>query len=191
MKNLTLLLALLLTGFLTQAQVGLSLSYQFGMPGKQGYSSDMKISVVGAQAKLSYAYDDYLHLTAGAGYFIVPFDKLNVGGVQKKVTGVNLQVIPITVGGEFFLLDKKIKPFIGFEFGWALTRQTKSDYSDAINRNNVILIPQAGVAYEINDNLNFFASVKENVIIYQYRDFKNHNEVFLLTGINAGITLRF
>ncbi len=191
MKNLILLLTVLLSFSIARAQYGLSASYQFGIPGKQGYSSDMKTSITGGQVKLVYAYDDFIKLNIGAGYYLVPFDKLNIDGVQKPVSKVNLQIIPITVGADFYMLDKKIKPFIGFEVGWAFTRQTKSDYSDPVNRNNVILAPSAGVAYEITDNLNLFASVKENIILYQFRDMKDDISVFTLTGINLGITLKY
>jgi|GEM_PF-3072787 outer membrane protein W len=178
------------------AQSTISLAYQFGIPTTQ-YSGDMNLSVSGVNIKYGKHLDDFLRLNIGAGYYAVPFKSLNIEGVQRTTSDALLSVIPVTLGAEFYFLgtkaDKtpsKIKPHLGIDIGWAYTMQNKTDLAPATNRNNFIFAPTLGVSYEMSDAFHLFGAVRNNMVIYQYRDIINWDQPFQLVGINVGIQLK-
>ncbi len=196
-KNILAFVLFALSTTLVSAQWTVGVAYQIGFPGKQMYSSDMSNSYVGFNGKVKYSFDDYLKANIGIGYYAVPFDKLRIDETQIPITGLTLTMIPVTLGGEFFFLEQKedahqqFKPFVGLDLGYTFTMQPKSDYTPAINRNNFIVAPTFGIAYVFNDNIEFFASARQNIFIYEFKDLSNYNSTFSLFGLNLGMNYQF
>jgi hypothetical protein len=174
----------------TQAQYSIGFNYAPSFPLSR-YSGDMKTSLVGVNLKINKHIDDYLRVSLGAGYHIIPFKSLNVGGVQQEVSSVNLTAIPVTLGSQFFFGGIKWRPYISLDLGYILTMQGKSDFAPAKNRNNFIVAPALGINYMLNDNLALNIGARNNVIIYQFRDIEDSNEAFQLLAIELGINYKF
>lgn len=179
-----------------QAQLNLNVSYQFGIPATT-YSGNPGLSITGANAKIGYLRDDYVVLNAGTGFYSMPMDEVVIDGVNRVVEGATLNIIPVTIGGEFYFLgetlDKqrsKTKPFFGIDLGMVFTMQSESNLSPAINRNNFIVAPTFGVSYELSDDMHVFGAVRNNIILHNMRDMKNTTQPFQLIGINLGITYK-
>ncbi len=175
--------------FYAQAQYSVSLSYAPSFPMTR-YNGEMKMSIAGANLKLHKHVDDYLWLNLSTGYYMIPFESLNVGGVQ-KAADVTLNVIPATVGAQFFFSADKIRPYFALDLGYAMTMQGESEYEKATNRNNFIFAPALGVFYNLSDALNLNLGVRNNTIIYRYRDNEDYNQVFQLIGVDLGINYKF
>jgi outer membrane protein W len=195
-KKLLVLLSASAFMFKVNAQSTVSVGYQLGIPTTQ-YSGEMNMSIAGANLKFGKHLDDYLRLNIGAGFYSVPFKSLNIEGVQRPTSDAVLNIIPVTLGAEFYFLgtkaDKtpsKVKPFLGVDLGWAYTMQNETDLAPAMNRNNFILAPTFGVAYEMSDAFHLFAAARNNIIIYQYRDKLNWDQPFQLVGINLGLQIK-
>ncbi|MFN4973533.1 MAG: outer membrane beta-barrel protein [Bacteroidota bacterium] len=196
-KLLGSVLALFTLCSIGHAQTTISVDYQLGIP-TTPYSGDMKLSIAGVNLKYGMHLDDYLRLNIGTGFYAVPFESLNIEGVQRATSDAVLNIIPVTLGAEFYFLgtkaDKtpsKIKPYIGIDLGWAYTMQNKTDLAPATNRNNFIFAPTFGIAYEMSDGLHLFGAVRNNMIIYQYRDIINWDQPFQLVGVNLGVQFTF
>lgn len=182
---------------MASAQYGLNVSYQFGLSGSDLYSSTMKNSVLGVNAKLTYQKDDYVRFNIGTGYYSLPFEKQAFDGVQMPVSNVNATIIPLTFGFDFSFVDakkdnkQKFVPFLGVDLGWAWAMRSSSVYAPATTLNNFLLVPLAGVSYKLNDNLDLHATVRQNLFIYTYRGINEYYEIFSLVGINAGLNFKF
>lgn len=188
--KLSILALISLFTFNSQAQMSLSVNYAPGFP-ITAYSGDMKMSVVGANIKLNKHMDDHLWFNLGAGFHLVPFKSLNVGGIQKEVSDVNLSLIPVTAGGQFFFTTDKIRPYFSLDLGYVLTMQNESEFAAAINRNNFIIAPAAGIFYNLSDALNLNLAVRNNIIIYRFRDRADYNEAFQMVGVELGVNYKF
>jgi outer membrane protein W len=195
-KNiLTVIIGLLGMG-VAQAQLNLNVSYQFGIPATT-YSGNPGLSSAGANVKIGYLRDDYVVLNLGTGIYSMTMNELMIDGVDRAVEGATLNVIPVTIGGEFYFLgetlDKqrsKIKPFFGIDLGYVLTIQSESNLTAAINRNNFIVAPTFGISYELSDDLHVFGAARNNIILHNNRDMKNSTQPFQLIGLNVGITFK-
>ncbi|MCE2786683.1 MAG: outer membrane beta-barrel protein [Bacteroidota bacterium] len=193
MKTIRIIIFALLGLFAIQAHaqysVGINIAPSFPI---SRYSGDMNTSLVGVNLKINKHVDDYLRFSLGAGYHIIPFKSLNVGGVQTEVSDVNLMVIPVTLGSQFFFGGTKWRPYISLDVGYVLTTQNKLINEDKIiNRNNFIVAPALGINYVLNDNLALNIGARNNVIIYQFRDIEDSNEAFQLLAIEMGINYKF
>jgi len=183
--------------FASSAQLGIKASYQLGFSGNNLYSSEMKNSYVGLNAKLTYEYDDYINFNFGTGYYLIPFKKLAIDGVQQDVSDANLSVIPVTIGADFTFLDQranvkqKYYPYIGIDMGWAMANQSKSSLAPSASYNNFFLAPSIGVYYRLTDFVHAFGEVRQNILIYNYRGVNEYYEVFSLASINLGLTYKF
>lgn len=183
--------------FMASAQYGINVAYQFGASGSDLYSSNMKNSYVGLNAKLTYQYDDYVRLNIGTGYYMIPFEKIAVDGVQNPVSGVNLTVIPLTIGADFSFIDQradvkqKLMPYMGIDLGWAWSTQGKSSVAPELKSNNFILAPCVGVSYKLTDFVDLHAVVRENLLIYTFRGINEDYEIFSLLGFNIGASYKF
>ncbi len=197
MNKIKALIAALSISFYASAQFGVNIAYQYGISGSDLYSSTMKNSYAGLNAKLTYQYDDYLRFNIGTGYYVIPYESLAVDGVQTPVDGVNLTVIPVTIGADFSFLDQradskqKLIPYFGIDLGWAMATQGKSDFAESTTYNNFILAPSIGVSYKLTDFIDLHGVVRENILIYTYRDINEYYEVFSLIGINVGVSYKF
>ena len=192
MKSIRIIIISLLGLFAIQAHaqysVGINIAPSFPI---SRYSGDMNTSLAGVNLKINKHVDDYLRFSLGAGYHIIPFKSLNVGGVQQEVSSINLMAIPVTLGSQFFFGGTKWRPYISLDLGYILTIQDKSDFAPAKNRNNFIVAPALGINYMLNDNLALNIGARNNVIIYQFRDIKDSNEAFQLLAIELGINYKF
>ena len=156
------------------------------------YSGELTSSVSAANFKINKHVDDYLLVSLGAGYYILPFKSLNIGGVQTDVSDINLTVIPVTLGSQFFFGGTKWRPYISLDVGYVLTTQNKLiSEVELSNRNNFIIAPALGINYMLNDNLALNMGARNNVIIYQFRDIEDSNEAFQLLAIEMGINYKF
>lgn len=195
-KITSFIIGMLLTGMVS-AQYGMNISYQFGLSGTDLYSSELKNSLAGVNARIYYQYDDYVRLNIGSGFWLIPYKNIAVDGVQTPVSDANLSVIPVTVGADFSFLDQrkdvkqKLIPYIGLDLGWALSQQSKSSLAPAASYNNFVIIPSFGMSYQLTDFVDLHLAFKENLLIYNFRGKNQYYEIFSLLGINAGINYKF
>ncbi len=192
MKNGKLLSLVLVTllSVKASAQFSIGVNYSPLFP-ISNYSGKMDNSFAGGTVKLQYHIDDYLALNFGTGYYMIPFKSLNVGGVQTAVSGVSLSVIPATIGAQFKFSTDKLKPYIALDLGYAYTMEGESDYAEATNRGNFIVAPSAGILYSLNENLALHAGLRNNILVYRYRDTEDYNEAFQTIGLELGINYKF
>jgi hypothetical protein len=195
-KSILTSLLLISTFYYTNAQVSIQATAQYGIPLTE-YSGDIK-SGIGANLKVGFWIDDHLRLNVGSGYYMGKFESIKIDGVNQPVTDANLSIIPVTVGAEFYFLgttaDKepsKIKPFFALDLGYALVMQSASVVAQAKNRNSIIFGPSFGVAYELSENLDVLASLRNNILLYEYKDIVKYMETYQLLGINLGVNYRF
>jgi outer membrane protein W len=192
MKTTRIIIFALLGLFAVHAHAQYSIGFNCGPAFPMSrYSGDMKLSMAAANLKINKHVDDYLRVSLGAGYYMVPFKSLNIDGVQKEVSNVNLTLIPVTLGGQFFFGGIKWKPYISLDLGYVLTIQDKSAFTKAANRNNFIIAPALGINYMLSDDFALNLGVKNNVIIYQFRDIEDSNEAFQLLALELGINYKF
>ncbi len=195
-KSILTALLLFSTFYHGSAQISLQGTVQYGIPITE-YSGEVK-GGIGANLKVGYWIDDYLRLNLGSGYYMSNFESIKVDGVNVPVTDASLNIIPITVGAEFYFLgttaDKqpsKVKPFFGLDLGYALVMQSASVIAPAKNRNSIIFGPSFGIAYKLSENLDVLCSFRGNILLYEYRDITKYMETYQLLGINAGVNYRF
>jgi len=190
-----LLLILLLLPFLSSAQIQIStnFSYVVGI----GFNQS-NFAGSGFELSLRKHLSDKFRPTATLGVYDMRTALIAVSNYDytSKTYGYSYKtVVPMTIGGEYYLLSKKlVKPFIGLETGAFYTK-----YDSQINENyrnytpnlstgeylNWGFSPSIGVhLQEYADRLGIFFKVKYTGITYA----EGYNS---LVSLNAGITFKF
>ncbi len=181
-------LALLSSGVF--AQFTLNVNYSPMIP-MTGYSGDIKPTVIGGNAKIKYELDNCLKFSLGVGFYGYNFDKLIVDNVLTPVEDVSLAIIPVTAGVDFFFTTTKIQPFVSLDFGYALTMQSESAYQPKTNRNNVVIAPAFGIAYEMNEKVSLAGALRNNIVVYEFKDIPDYNQPFQALGVELGLNYKF
>lgn len=192
MKIVKILTLVLVTCFTSAAfgQMSIGVNYSPLFPISK-YNGEVGNSFVGATVKLNYHLDDYLSVNVATGFYGMSFTTLNVSGVQTDVSDVSLNIIPATLGATFRFSADKLKPYVAIDLGYAYTMQGESEYAASTNRGNFLIAPSLGVLYNLNENLALNASLKNNILLYRYRDIEDYNETFQLLSLELGMNYKF
>ena len=191
-----LLLIFLFIPFLSTAQIQVSTSFSYTV--EKGSGNEANFAGSGFELSLRKHLSDKFRTTATVGIHDMRIALIAVSNLDysAKTYGYSYKtVLPLTVGGEYYLLNKKlVKPFIGLETGAFYTK-----YDSRINENyrnyspnlpmgecvNWGFSPSIGVhLQEYADRLGIFAKIKYTGITYS-DDYSN------LVSLSAGITFKF
>ena len=191
-----LLLIFVLIPFLTTAQIQVSNSFCYTV--EKGFGNETNYAGSGFEISLRKHLSDKFRTTATLGIHDMRVALIAVSNFDysSKTYGHSYKmVVPMTIGGEYYLLSKKlVKPFIGLETGAFYTK-----YDAQINENyrsyaqnlptgeslNWGFSPSIGVhLQEYADRLGIFVKVKYTGITYS----EGYNN---LVSLNAGITFKF
>lgn len=191
-----LLLIFLLIPFLSTAQIQVSTSFSYVV--EKGLGNEANFAGSGFELSLRKHLSDKFRTTATLGVYDmrVALIALSNYDYSSKTYGHSYKtVVPMTIGGEYYLLSKKlIKPFIGLETGVFYTK-----YNSHINKNyqnyapnlpngkslDWGFSPSIGVhLQEYADRLGIFMKVKYTGITYS----EGYNNLW---SLNAGITFKF
>lgn len=195
MKRLLLLSSFTIIAFTSMAQWAVQAQYNLWIPTNQ-YNSDLKVGPMGASVEAKYSFSEYLNGTIGVGYALMPYENVRIDRVKKPAEEVSdkaaLQLIPITLGGDLFFNQDKIRPYLDMDFGIALAKAKGDGMPESDDMDiNPFLSPGIGVEYELSDGLKLNGVVKQNVLIYTFDDRERYVEAFTAVGINLGITYKF
>lgn len=190
-----LLLIFLLIPFLSSAQIQISTNFSYVV--EKGFN-EANFAGSGFEVSLRKHLSDKFRTTATLGIYDMRVALIAVSNydyTSKTYGHFYKTVVPITIGGECYLLSKKlVKPFIGFETGAFYTK-----YASQINENyrnyapnlptgqslNWGFSPSIGVhLQEYADRLGIFVKVKYTGITYA----EGYNN---LVSLSAGITFKF
>lgn len=189
------LLIFLFIPFLSTAQIQVSTSFSYVV--EKGFN-ESNFAGSGFELSLRKHLSDKFRTTATLGVYDMRIALIAVSNYDytSKTYGHSYKtVVPMTVGGEYYLLSKKIvKPFIGFETGAFYT-----NYDSQINESyrkyapnlptgeslNWGFSPSIGIhLQEYADRLGIFVKLKYTGITYS----AGYNN---LISLNAGITFKF
>jgi hypothetical protein len=194
MKRLLLLSSFVIIGFTSMAQWAFQAQYNLWIP-TDNYNSELKIGYLGAGVEAKYLFSEYLSGTIGAGFARIGYDKVRIDRVQQPAENVSdnaaLQIIPVTVGADIYFNESKFRPYLDMDFGMALVQAIGDGMPDTEMKFNPFLSPGFGVEYELSDGLKLNAVAKQQVIIYNFDNRSNYNNVFTAVGINLGFSYRF
>ena len=190
------LLLFLFIPFLSTAQIQVSTSFSYTV--EKGFGNEARFAGSGFELSLRKHLSDKFKTTATMGIYNLGIALVAISNYDysSKTYGQSYKtVLPLTVGGEYYLLSKKlVKPFIGFETGGFYTQ-----YGSRIDENyrkyapnlptgeslNWGFSPSIGVhLQEYADRLGIFAKIKYTGITYA-DGYSN------LVSISAGITFKF
>jgi hypothetical protein len=191
-----LLLLFLLIPFLTTAQIQVSTSFNYTV--EKGFGNEANFAGSGFELSLRKHLSDKFRTTATVGVYDMRIALIAVSNYDysSKTYGYSYKtVVPLTVGGEYYLLSKKlVKPFIGFETGAFYTNydsqinESYRSYSPNLPMGECInwgFSPSVGVhLQEYADRLGIFAKIKYTGITYS-------NGYSNLVSLSAGITFKF
>jgi hypothetical protein len=191
-----LLLIFILIPFLTTAQIQVSTS--FGYAVEKGFGNDAKFTGSGIEISLRKHLSEQFRTTATIGAYDMRIALVAVSNFDysAKTYGHSYKmVIPMTVGGEYYLWNKKlIKPFVGLETGAFYTK-----YDSQIDPIYLSIAPTLPTGECLNwgfspsfglhlqefaDRLGIFAKVKYTGITYA----EGYNN---LISLNVGVTFKF
>lgn len=176
------------------AQWAFQAQYNLWIPTSE-YNSDLKTGFIGAGLEAKYAFSEYLSGTVGVGYALLPYETVRVDRVEMPAEDVSdaatLQLIPITVGGDLYFNQDKIRPYLDMDFGVALAQSKGDGMPDTDMHINPFLAPGFGVEYELSDGLKVNGVVKQNVVIYNFDDRDRYTQAFTAVGINLGVVYKF
>jgi hypothetical protein len=191
-----IILFCLLFPFFSTAQIQVSTSLGYAVEKGFGHEADF----AGSSFELSIRkhISDKFRTTATLGAYDMRVALVAVSNFDYSSTlfGYSYKmVVPATVGGEYYLLSKKlIKPFVGLESGVFFTNYQSSinenyrSYASALqtgDRLNWGFSPSLGFhLQEYADRLGIFVKVKYTGITYT----EGYNN---LISLNAGITFKF
>jgi hypothetical protein len=193
-----LILILLLLPLLTTAQIQISTSFGYALEG--GLSHDARFAGSSMELSLRKHISEKFRITASTGVYDMRRALVAVSNVDYSSTlyGYSYKtVIPLTIGGEYYLLNKTLlKPFVGLETGIFLNNRELSinegyrSYTSSIPTCNTVnwgFSPSVGIhLQEFADRLGIFVKVKYTGIIAQncagYSD---------LIGVSGGFTFKF
>ncbi len=191
-----LLLIFLLIPFLSTAQIQVSTSFSYVV--EKGFGSETNFAGSGFELSLRKHLSDKFRTTATLGIYDMRVALIAVSNYDytSKTYGHSYKtVVPMTIGGEYYLLSKKlVKPFIGLESGVFYTKYdsqiNESYHNYAPNLPNGKSLnwgfsPSLGVhLQEYADRLGIFMKVKYTGITYS----EGYNNLW---SLNAGITFKF
>jgi outer membrane receptor protein involved in Fe transport len=191
-----LILICLLIPFLSTAQIQVSSSFSYAID--KGTGGNVKFAGSGFELSLRKHLTETFRTTATIGAYDMRIALVTVSNFDylAKTYGYSYKmVVPMTIGGEYYLLSKKlIKPFIGLETGAFYTK-----YDSQIDPNYIGIAPNlptgeclnwgfspsVGVhLQEFADRLGLFLKVKYTGITYS-EGYGN------LVSFNAGVTFKF
>ena len=191
-----LLLFFLLIPFLSTAQIQVSTSFSYTV--EKGFGNEANFAGSGFELSLRKHLSDKFRTTATIGIYDMRIALIAVSNFDysAKTYGYSYKtVLPLTIGGEYYLLSKKlVKPFVGLETGAFYTK-----YDSRINESYRIYAPNLPTGELLNwgfspsigvhlqeyaDRLGIFAKIKYTGITYSdgYRN---------LVSLSAGITFKF
>jgi hypothetical protein len=190
-----ILLIFLLVPFLCTAQIQVSTSFSYTTERGLG---DANLAGSGFELSLRKHLSDKFRTTATMGIHDMRIALIAVSNFDysSKTYGYSYKsVIPMTIGGEYYLLSKKlIKPFIGLETGVFYTK-----YSSQINESYRSYAPNLSTGeclywgfspsiglhlQEYADRLGIFAKIK-------YIGITHSDGYGSLISLSAGITFKF
>ena len=191
-----LLLIFLLVPFLSSAQIQISTNFSYVV--EKDFIKEANFAGSGFEVSLRKHLSDKFRTTATLGVYDMRIALIAVSNYDytSKTYGYSYKtVVPITIGGEYYLLSKRlIKPFVGLETGVFYTK-----YNSQINesyRNYAPILPtgeylnwgfspSVGVhLQEYADRLGIFVKLKYTGITYA----EGYNN---LVSLNAGVTFKF
>jgi hypothetical protein len=191
-----LLLLFLLIPFLSTAQIQVSTSFSYTV--EKGFGNEAPFAGSGFELSLRKHLSDKFRTTATLGVYDMRIALIAVSNFDytSKTYGYSYKaVVPMTIGGEYYLLSKKlVKPFVGLETGAFYTK-----YDSRINESYRIYAPNLPTGERLNwgfspslgvhlqeyaDRLGIFAKIKYTGITYS-EGYSN------LVSLSAGITFKF
>jgi hypothetical protein len=191
-----LILICLFIPFLSTAQIQVSSSFSYAV--EKGFGNEANFAGSGFELSLRKHLSETFRTTATLGIYDMRIALVAISNFDysAKTYGHSYKmVVPMTIGGEYYLLNKKlIKPFIGLETGAFYTK-----YDSQIDENfrsfapnlptgeclNWGFSPSVGVhLQEFADRLGLFFKVKYTGITYS-EGYTN------LVSLNAGVTFKF
>ena len=191
-----LLLFFLLIPFLSTAQIQVSTSFSYTV--EKGFGNEANFAGSGFELSLRKHLSDKFRTTATVGIHDMRIALIAVSNFDysAKTYGYSYKtVLPLTIGGEYYLLSKKlVKPFVGLETGAFYTK-----YDSRINGSYRIYAPNLPTGEYLNwgfspsigvhlqeyaDRLGIFAKIKYTGITYS-DGYSN------LVSLSAGITFKF
>ncbi|MDZ7897797.1 MAG: hypothetical protein U5N85_07175 [Arcicella sp.] len=193
-----LLLILLLSPLLVAAQIQVSTSFGYAL--ENGFSDNPSFAGSSMELSLRKHISEKFRLTATAGVYDMRKALVAVSNVDysSKLYGYSYKtIIPVTVGGEYYLWSKKLlKPFIGLETGVFFNdrqlniNENYASYAASIPTCNTLnwgFSPSVGLhLQEFADRLGIFVKVKYTGMTAQncvgYTD---------LIGVSGGFTFKF
>jgi opacity protein-like surface antigen len=194
MKRILLLVAFLITTYVSMAQWSFQAQYNLWIPTSE-YNSELKVGVLGAGVEARYEFSEYLSGTIGVGYALLPYKNVRVDRVKKPAEQVSdkaaLQLIPITIGGNVYFNQDKFRPYLDLDFGVAMVQAKGDGMPDTEMKTNPFVSPGIGVEYELSDGLKVNGVVKQNVVIYNFDNREGFTSAFTAVGINLGISYKF
>jgi opacity protein-like surface antigen len=194
MKRILLLASFLITSYVSMAQWAFQAQYNLWIPTNE-YNSDLKVGYLGAGLEAQYTFSEYLTGTIGFGYALMAYENVRVDRVKKTAEDVSadaaLQIMPITVGGNVYFNEDKLRPFLDMDFGIALVQAKGDGMPDTKMKTNPFLAPGLGLEYELSDGLKLNGVIKQNVVIYNFDNRDNYTQAFTAVGINLGVSYKF
>ena len=191
-----LLLFFLLIPFLPTAQIQVNTSFSYTV--EKGFGNEANFAGSGFELSLRKHLSDKFRTTATVGIHDMRISLITVSNFDysAKTYGYSYKtVLPLTIGGEYYLLSKKlVKPFVGLETGAFYTK-----YDSRINESYRIYAPNLPTGECLNwgfspsigvhlqeyaDRLGIFAKIKYTGITYS-DGYSN------LVSLSAGITFKF
>ena len=193
-----LLLILLILPFLTTAQIQVSTSFGYALEGGLGHNANFAGSSM--ELSLRKHISEKFRITATTGAYDMRRALVAISNVDYSSTlyGYSYKtIVPVTVGGEYYLLSKTLfKPFVGLETGVFYTNRQLNinemyrPYTSSISVCNTFnwgFSPSIGLhIQESADRLGIFVKLKYTGMTAQscagYAD---------LFGISGGFTFKF
>jgi opacity protein-like surface antigen len=194
MKRILLLASFTVVAFTSMAQWAFQAQYNLWIP-TGTYNSELKVGALGANVEAKYAFSEYLNGTIGLGYALLPYKTVRVDRVEQPAESVSdkaaLQLIPITLGGEIFFNQDKIRPYLDIDLGVALVQAKGDGMPDTEMKINPFLSPGIGIEYELSDGIKLNGVVKQNVVFYNFDNRDQYLDAFTAVGINLGFSYKF
>ena len=194
-----LLLLLLILPFITSAQIQVSTSFGYAI--ENGLSNNPSFTGSSMEFSLRKHISEKFRITATTGMYDMRKALVAVSSVDysSKLYGYSYKtIIPLTVGGEYYLFSKSLfKPFVGLETGilytdrqLSINENYRSYASSSVSNCSGInwgFSPSIGLhIQEFADRLGIFVKVKYTGMTAQscsgYAD---------LIGVSGGLTFKF
>ena len=191
-----LLLIFLLVPFLSTAQIQVSTSFSYTV--EKGFGNEENFAGSGFELSLRKHLSDKFRTTLTVGIHDMRIALVAVSNFDysaKTYGYLYKTVLPLTVGGEYYLLSKKlVKPFIGLETGAFYTKydsrisESYRNYAPSLPTGEYLnwgFSPSIGVhLQDYADRLGIFAKIKYTGIAYS-DGYSN------LVSLSAGVTFKF